>query len=215
MFTGIIEEIGYVKSFNSVSGGAKLEVCCSDVLSDLKIGDSICINGVCETVTSVNKSGFCVDISEETLSVTNFMVLAQNDKLNLERALTLNSRLGGHIVSGHVDCKGVISSIDKLSDFYNISVMIPPEFIKYVVYKGSIAVNGISLTVSEINGCRFTVAVIPHTYQNTNLHCLNIGKNVNIETDILGRYVEKMMLLNDNKNDTRINMEFLQENGFV
>ena len=215
MFTGIVEEIGYVKSFNRAPGGAKLEVNCSDILDDLKIGDSVCINGVCETVTSVNNSGFSVDVSDETLSVTNFVVLAKNDHLNLERALTLNSRLGGHIVSGHIDCKGMINSVEKLSDFYNISVMIPPEYMKYVVYKGSVAVNGISLTVSEVRKAGFSVAVIPHTYQNTNLQYLNIGKNVNIETDILGRYVEKLLSGDNNKIENNISMEFLQENGFV
>lgn len=216
MFTGIIEDIGYVKSFDSVSGGAKLEVQCSvEFLKDVKIGDSICINGVCETVTKINSDGFCFDISAETLSVTNFSSLKQNDELNLERALTLKSRLGGHIVSGHIDCKGTITAVEKLSEFYSISVEIPKEFSKYVVYKGSVTVNGISLTVADIQNNIFKVAVIPHTYSNTNLRSLDVGNFVNIETDILAKYVEKLLYSGNNKKESNIDMAFLKENGFV
>ena len=216
MFTGIVEDIGYVKRFNKTSDGAKLEVSCSvELLNDTKLGDSICINGVCETVTAINSDGFCVDISAETLSVTNFSLLKQNDELNLERALTLSSRLGGHIVSGHIDCKGVITSVEKHSDFYNLFVEIPKDFSKYVVYKGSVTVNGISLTVADVQNDIFKVAIIPHTYGNTNLKCLNIGDIVNIETDILARYVEKLLYSDNNKKESNIDMAFLEENGFV
>ena len=216
MFTGIIEDIGYVKRFTATSDGAKLEVRCSvELLNGTKLGDSICINGVCETVTAINPDGFCVDISAETLSVTNFNSLRQNDELNLERALTLNSRLGGHIVSGHIDCKGVITSIEKHSDFYNLYIKVPQEFSKYIVYKGSVTVNGISLTVADVQNDIFKVAIIPHTYGNTNLKCLNIGDIVNIETDILARYVEKLLYSDNNKKESNIDMAFLEENGFV
>lgn len=216
MFTGIIEDIGYVKRFTATSDGAKLEVRCSvELLNGTKLGDSICINGVCETVTAINPDGFCVDISAETLSVTNFNSLRQNDELNLERALALNSRLGGHIVSGHIDCKGVITSIEKHSDFYNLYIKVPQEFSKYIVYKGSVTVNGISLTVADVQNDIFKVAIIPHTYGNTNLKCLNIGDIVNIETDILARYVEKLLYSDNNKKESKIDMAFLEENGFV
>ena len=216
MFTGIIEDIGYVKRFTATSDGAKLEVRCSvELLNGTKLGDSICINGVCETVTAINPDGFCVDISAETLSVTNFNSLRQNDELNLERALTLSSRLGGHIVSGHIDCKGVITSIEKHSDFYNLYIKVPQEFSKYIVYKGSVTVNGISLTVADVQNDIFKVAIIPHTYGNTNLKCLNIGDIVNIETDILARYVEKLLYSDNNKKESKIDMAFLEENGFV
>lgn len=216
MFTGITEELGYVKSFTGASNGAKLEVrCSSDFLKDVKIGDSICINGVCETVTHINSDGFSVDVSDETVSVTNFSVLKANDALNLEKALTLNSRLGGHIVSGHIDCKGTIISIEKHSDFYDISVGIPNEYSKYIVYKGSVTVNGISLTVADIHDSIFKVAIIPHTYNNTNLKDLNIGEFVNIETDILARYVEKLLYSDNNKKESNLSVAFLQENGFV
>ena len=216
MFTGIIEDIGYVKRFTATSDGAKLEVRCSvKLLNGTKLGDSICINGVCETVTAINPDGFCVDISAETLSVTNFNSLRQNDELNVERALALSSRLGGHIVSGHIDCKGVITSVEKHSDFYNLFVEIPKDFSKYVVYKGSVTVNGISLTVADVQNDIFKVAIIPHTYGNTNLKCLNIGDIVNIETDILARYVEKLLYSDNNKKESKIDMAFLEENGFV
>ena len=213
MFTGIVEETGEIKNFIRYSNGAEVEVACKKVLEGTKIGDSISINGVCETVTSVSQSGFRAKISDETLCVTTFSNFRQGDIVNLERALTLNSRLGGHIVSGHVDCIGKLVNIENLSDFYNLEFEIPSEQEKYVVYKGSITVNGVSLTVAKVNGNVFEIAVIPHTYENTNLKGLNVGNFVNIETDILGKYVEKMLSVRDNKSD--ISMEFLQENGFV
>ncbi len=215
MFTGIIEEKGFVKSFAKISDGAEIEISCKTVLDDTKIGDSIAINGVCETVTEISTlSGtFKAKVSAETLAVTTFKDLKTGDVVNLERALTLNSRLGGHIVSGHVDSAGKLVSVENLSEFCNMTFEIPSENSKYIVYKGSVAVNGVSLTVAKAENNKFTVAVIPHTYQNTNLSKLKTGDFVNIETDILGKYVEKMLSVRDNKTD--ISMEFLQENGFV
>lgn len=213
MFTGIIEEIGKIKSFKKDSNGATVEVECSLVLEDTKLGDSIAINGVCQTVIELSSNSFKARVSDETLKVTTFENLKSGNIVNLERALTLSSRLGGHIVSGHVDCRGKFTKIEKLTDFYNLEFEIPQEQTKYVVHKGSITINGISLTVAEINQNRFKVAIIPHTFENTNLKALNIGDNVNIETDILGKYVEKMLSSKDN--DSKISMSFLQENGFV
>lgn len=213
MFTGIIEEIGKIKSFKKDTNGATIEVECSLVLEDTKLGDSIAINGVCQTVIELSPNSFKARVSDETLKVTTFENLKSGDIVNLERALTLNSRLGGHIVSGHVDCKGKFTKIEKLTDFYNLEFENPQEQTKYVVHKGSITINGISLTVAEINQNRFKVAIIPHTFENTNLKALNVGDNVNIETDILGKYVEKMLSAKDN--NSKISMTFLQENGFV
>ena len=213
MFTGIIEEIGEIKNFSKLSVGAVVEVACSEVINGTKIGDSISINGVCETVTDLTSYSFFAKISDETLRVTTFNGLKTGAKVNLERALTLNSRLGGHIVSGHVDCVGKLVNIEKLSDFYNLDFEIPSEQEKYVVYKGSVAVNGISLTIAQVYGNIFRVAIIPHTYENTCLKTLSAGDYVNIETDILGKYVEKMLSVRDNKKD--ISIEYLQENGFV
>ena len=215
MFTGIVEETGTIKSFNALSNGAKLEVECKKILSDINIGDSICVNGVCQTVIEYTDSSFTVMLSDETLNITNFSSAKQGDYVNLERALTLNTRLGGHIVSGHTDCIGKLISVEELSEFYNLRFEIPFEMTRYVVYKGSITVNGISLTVAKIQNNIFTVAVIPHTYQNTVLKYLKQGDSVNIETDILAKYVEKLLGLNDNKTNSNISMEFLKENGFV
>lgn len=213
MFTGIIEEIGEIKTFSKLSNGAVVEVVCNKVLEGTKIGDSISINGVCETVIELKNSSFLAKISDETLAVTTFSNLKQGDKVDLERALTLNSRIGGHIVSGHVDCVGRILKIEKLSQFYNLEIELPYDFSKYVVYKGSITINGISLTVATAAENRFTVAIIPHTFENTILKYLNTGDFVNIETDILARYIEKMLSVRDN--DKKITVGFLQENGFV
>ncbi len=215
MFTGIIEELGKIKSFERFSNGAELTVECKDILSDIKIGDSICVNGVCQTVTEFNSTSFSVMLSDETLNVTNFSDTKQGDYVNLERALALNSRLGGHIVSGHIDCTGRLISLKKLSNFYNLEFEIPQENSKYVVYKGSVTIDGISLTVAEVNENRLTVAIIPHTYENTVLKYLKTGDSVNIETDILAKYVEKLLGFKDNKTKDTINMEFLKENGFV
>lgn len=213
MFTGIIEETGKIKSFQRNSNGATLEVEADIVLENTKIGDSISVNGVCQTVVSMDTNSFKVRVSDETLNVTTFEFLKLSDIVNLERALTLNSRIGGHIVSGHVDCKGKFTHIERLSEFYNLEFEIPKNQTKYVVKKGSITVNGISLTVADISDNKFRVAIIPHTFENTNLKNLKMGDFVNIETDILGKYVEKMLLSKDN--DSKISMTFLQENGFA
>lgn len=213
MFTGIIEEIGEIKSFTHGSNGATIVVQCKNVLADTKLGDSVAINGCCQTVVDMGEDFFSARVSDETLNITNFASLKSGDKVNLERALTLNSRLGGHIVSGHVDCVGKLVQKEQLTDFYNLDFEIPQNQEKYVVYKGSITVNGISLTVANIDKNIFRVAVIPHTYLNTNLQNLKIGDFVNIETDILGKYVEKLLSAKDN--NSRISLEFLQENGFV
>ncbi len=215
MFTGLIEETGYVKSLVKNTNGATLVITCKLILGDIKIGDSICVNGVCETVTNIFSDGFEVRISDETLGVTNLGNLKNGDILNLERALTLNSRLGGHIVSGHIDCVGKLTNIEKLSDFYNLTFEIPENYSKYIVYKGSVAISGISLTIAKTTDNIFKVAIIPHTYQNTNLKNTKIGDFVNIETDILGKYVEKMLSANDNKEENTISIDFLKENGFV
>lgn len=213
MFTGIIEEIGTVKSFSKDTNGATVCIECHTVLENTKLGDSIAINGACQTVTDLTNTTFSARVSDETLSVTNFANFKTGSQVNLERALTLNSRLGGHIVSGHVDCCGKYISIEQLTDFYNLTFEVPESNAKYIIHKGSVTVNGISLTVAKIERNMFTVAIIPHTYSNTNLKNLSLGDSVNIETDILGKYIEKFLSAKDNNNS--ISMKFLQENGFV
>ena len=212
MFTGIIEEIGEIKALQITSKGAKLEVLCDKVLNDVKLGDSIAINGCCQTVIHFSKNTFCTEVSPETLNVTNFSKLKNGQKVNLERALTPSSRMGGHIVQGHVDLTGTLLKVEKLDNFYNL--YFETNDTKYIVQKGSITINGISLTVADVNETCFKIAVIPHTYQNTTLQHTKIGEIVNIETDILGRYIEKFLSVNNNKK-SNINMEFLIENGFA
>ena len=199
MFTGIVEEIGRVKSFD----GAKLVVECKKVLKNTQIGDSIAIDGCCQTVVDMTSNSFTADVSNETVSITTFKTFKSGRNVNLERALTPSTRIGGHFVQGHVD--GTAKYIG------NMTFELPQELDKYVVYKGSITVNGVSLTVSKNENRKFSVAIIPHTLENTNLKELKTGDSVNIETDILGRYVEKFLYLKNNN----ITEEFLKENGFM
>lgn len=197
MFTGIVEEIGKIKSFD----GKRLVVECSKVLEGTQLGDSISINGCCQTVVSMSSNSFSADVSAETLRVTKGFKTGEN--VNLERALTPQTRMGGHIVQGHVD--GVARYLGEMR------FEVPKELDKYIVYKGSITVNGVSLTVSRAEGNTFCVAIIPHTLENTNLKDLKTGDLVNIETDILGRYVEKFLSTKDNN----LTEDFLKENGFM
>lgn len=213
MFTGIIEEIGKVSEFIKFGSGAQIKVECSKVLNDTQIGDSISINGCCQTVTGIGNNYFTADVSNETLNVTNFNEVKIGSSVNLERALTPTTRMGGHIVQGHVDCTGSFILYEKHSDFYTLMFQIPEEMSRYVVKKGSIAINGVSLTVADVKGQIISVAVIPHTYKNTTLSMLRSNEIVNIETDILGRYIEKF--LSSNNNNSRLDENFLKENGFM
>ena len=208
MFTGIIEEVGKVSTITD----EKIIISAQTVLNGTKIGDSIAVNGVCLTVTKINTNSFEADISPETMKVTSLGNLKTGSAVNLERAMRADGRFGGHIVSGHIDGLGKGKSILKENDFYKISIELPIELTKYSVKKGSISIDGISLTIADIKDNIITVAVIPHTFRNTNLQNLRIGDFVNIETDILGKYVEKFLSTSDNR--TGISMEFLMENGF-
>lgn len=215
MFTGIVEEIGTVKEFSKSGSSALITVECKKILNDVKMGDSISIDGVCQTVTQFDKNSFLAQVSAETLNLTSFSTLKTGQKVNLERALTLNSRLGGHIITGHVDGLGKIKNIQKLSDFYNIKFEIEKNLAKYIAKKGSVAINGISLTIANANLNEFEIAVIPHTFENTNLKNLKISDFVNIECDILAKYVEKLLSTDNNKNyTTLVDENFLKENGF-
>lgn len=197
MFTGIVEEIGKIKSFN----GEKLVVECKKVLENTQLGDSIAIDGCCQTVVDLTSNTFSTDVSPETLRIIKGF--KTGELVNLERALTPQSRMGGHIVQGHVD--GVAKYLGDMR--FEVS----PELDKYIVYKGSITVNGVSLTVSKSEKNIFSVAIIPHTLENTNLKDLHVGDLVNIETDIVGRYVEKFLSTKDNN----LTEDFLKENGFM
>ena len=208
MFTGIIEELGEIRQITS----SKITVNCKIVLENTKIGDSIAVNGVCLTVTEILPKGFCADISPQTFLVTALGELNCDSFVNLERAMPANGRFGGHIVSGHIDGKGKFISCTKNSEFYELKILLEQEQANYVVKKGSIAINGISLTIAEINRNEITLAIIPHTYENTSLKSLKNGDFVNIEVDIMAKYIEKFLSTRDNK--SRISLEFLQEHGF-
>ena len=210
MFTGIVEEVGQIISTTPT----KLSIKCSKVLDDVKVGDSIAVNGVCLTVTSFDKEKFSADVSYETKKVTTLNRLNNGDNVNLERALLANSRFGGHIVSGHVDCVGKLTKLEQNNEFYKFEIEFPSsEYSQYYVKKGSISVDGISLTIADTYNDTVSVAVIPHTFKNTNLCFRKIGDYVNIEFDILSKYVEKNFLIKYNKSN--ITEDFLKDNGFM
>ena len=208
MFTGIIEELGKVEKLTN----NQITITAKTALDGTKIGDSIAVNGVCLTVTNINTNSFCADVSPETMKVTALGNLKTGSFVNLERALPADGRFGGHIVSGHIDDRGKCISIKKVTDFYELIIELTDDCSKYVVKKGSIAINGISLTIAEVSGNIIKIAIIPHTFENTNLKTLQSGDYVNIETDIFAKYIEKFLSTSDNK--TGISMEFLMENGF-
>lgn len=211
MFTGLVEEIGKIKSLTRFGGGLKLEIACTSVLKDIKLGDSICVEGVCQTAVHFDGSSFTAEAVEETLKKTTFKNLKSGTPVNLETSLTLEKKLGGHFVLGHVDCVGKITSIKKLSSSALYSISFPDSFSKYIVHTGSIALNGVSLTVADYSVNNFTVSIIPHTLQVTTLNLLKTGDEVNLEFDILSKYVEKNM--NGNREE-ELTLDKLLENGF-
>jgi len=214
MFTGLIEELGIVRIINRLSYGASVFIECRNILDDLNIGDSVAVNGVCQTVTKLENNGFAVDVSQETIDISTFKYLETGTKVNLERAMKANGRFGGHIVSGHVDGTGKF--LKKISqgvfEIYYFSA--PEEISRYMVYKGSVCVDGISLTIASLENNVFTVAVIPQTSANTNLSLLKSGNYVNLESDIFAKYIEKFVSKTDNTTD-KITVGFLEEHGFM
>ena len=195
MFTGIIEETGTVKCLEHSSGGACLDLRGQTVLSDLKVGDSIAVNGVCLTATAVSTEGFRTDLSPETLARSALGGLRVGDLVNLERPLTPTGRLGGHFVQGHVDAVGTITSLDSLADEnWWLTVDVPDELLRHFVLKGSVAIDGISLTVTNCDASNFGVSVVQYTLSNTNIGQWEEGELVNLEIDILAKYVEKLLL---------------------
>lgn len=192
MFTGIIEEVGKVKMIQR-GNITKIAVECKKVLDDVRIGDSIAVNGVCLTVTNIGKDLFTSDIMYETLKTSNLGSLKIGSIVNLERALSISGRLNGHIVTGHVDTVGTIIDKNKINGTTTFKIKIDERYSKYVADKGSIAVDGISLTVVESSASYFTVSIIPHTENNTTLNIKRIGDTVNIEVDILSKYAERLL----------------------
>ena len=212
MFTGIVEEIGAVRSVTdgSIDIGAKL------VLEGTKIGDSIAVNGVCLTVTTLRGDGFTADVMPETIRRSNLGTLRNGDGVNLERAMAAEGRFGGHIVSGHIDGVGTITNQRKEGIATWVTISAPPEILRYIVEKGSVAIDGISLTVAAVTDTDFSVSLIPHTGDATSLLQKKCGNQVNLENDIVGKYVERLMNTAgaSQKSESRITLDFLQENGF-
>lgn len=213
MFTGLIQEVGTVEIIKKSNASIILTVKADKVLNEVRIGDSIAINGACQTVIELNDSTFSVFVSAETLSVTTFSKFKVGSVVNLERTLRLSDRLDGHMVSGHVDGIAKLCAKNKVGDAYEFIFEAENRLCKQIVKKGSVTIDGISLTVADITDKLFKIAVIPHTYENTNLCTLTIGDNVNIETDIIAKYVEKYLSSNDNRSN--IDMNFLERNGFL
>ena len=217
MFTGIIEELGVIQEIKKSSKSAKLLIKANKVLENTNVGDSICTNGVCLTVTDLKANSFEADVMAETLRRSNLGDLTVGSKVNLERALTLESRLGGHIVSGHIDGVGEIISLVKEDNATWVTVKAKSDILRYVVLKGSITIDGISLTVAYVDENVFKVSIIPHTAQETTLLNKSIGETVNLECDVISKYVEKLMGLTtkeENKKNTLLTEDFLKENGF-
>ena len=215
MFTGIVEEIGTVLDIEKGSQSAVLHIQCKEVLAGTKIGDSIAVNGVCLTVTTMNNTGYTADVMCETLNRSSLGNLKRGSRVNLERAMAADGRFGGHMVAGHVDGVGKIISIrrDETAVWYQISST--PEVLRYVVEKGSITMDGISLTVAKVGKSDFQVSIIPHTQTHTILADKDVGSVVNLETDIIGKYVEKLLQPKEpEKQESKITMEFLMEHGF-
>ncbi|CUT03391.1 riboflavin synthase [Candidatus Kryptobacter tengchongensis] len=193
MFTGIIEEVGKVKSVVQKGKARVFAISSEKLLNDIKIGDSVAVNGVCLTVFEKLNEYFKVEAVEETIKKTNLGNLKTGDRVNLELSLKLGDRLGGHIVLGHVDTTGVIENILKLKNSWIFEIKFPSEFRKYIIPKGSIAVDGISLTIAEVDDGKFKVSIIPFTWENTNLKFKRSGDRVNLEFDFFGKYIESFL----------------------
>ncbi|WP_316568242.1 riboflavin synthase [Neobacillus sp. YIM B06451] len=218
MFTGIIEEIGTISRIASTGISMVLTIEAKKVLEDVNLGDSISVNGVCLTVTSFEKSRFTVDVMPETVKATNIKDLKPGSKVNLERAMAAGGRFGGHFVSGHIDGTGTIVRKNKMANAVYYEIEAAPSIIPFLILKGSVAVDGTSLTIFDVTGDTFTVSLIPHTLSETILSLKEAGDSVNIECDMLGKYVHH--ILNPGKSETgkkkpEITAQFLEKNGFI
>ncbi len=214
MFTGLIEEVGKVTSIKEIAGKRRLMIAAREVTKELKKGDSVAVSGGCLTAIDITPNAFGADLAEETWVRTSFSRIKEGAVVNLELPMRADGRMGGHIVQGHVDGTGTFVGLDKIpgGEDYWLHIEVPPELERYIVFKGSIAIEGISLTVARIEGKRMTIAIIPHTYEMTNVHSLRPGDPVNLETDIIAKYVEK--LLGGERVSGAISLETLVAQGF-
>ena len=211
MFTGIIEEKGVIKSIKTGGRSARIVISAVKILEDMKVGDSINTDGVCLTVTEFSPTSFTVDVMPETMLRSTFGKLKPGSHVNLERALLLSDRLGGHLVNGHIDGTGIISRIRKDENAVWLSITAENPILRYIVEKGSVAIDGISLTVVNVDRHSFEVSVIPHTQAETTILTKKTGNAVNIECDIIGKYVEKL----GSPGKEIIDIDFLAQNGFI
>lgn len=216
MFTGLIEEIGTIKSIRKGAKSAEISILGDLVTKDTHIGDSIAVNGICMTVTSISGNIFTADAMAETMRRTSLGTLKEGSKVNLERAMPANGRFGGHIVAGHIDGTGQITGFEKEDNAVWITIKTDTNILKYIVEKGSITIDGVSLTVAYVDNACFKVSIIPHTAANTILLDKKQGDIVNLENDIIGKYVEKLIGMN-NVNDvgSKIDEDFLMQHGFI
>jgi riboflavin synthase len=214
MFTGIIEEVGRVASIEQHGEDRRITIAAGDAAKQLKTGDSVAVSGVCLTALDIKPGSFCADLAPETWERTSFSRLSERALVNLELPMKANGRFGGHIVQGHADGVGTLVALDRIADSQNWQLLIelPPEVEKYTVYKGSICIEGISLTVAKLEGRICTVAIIPHTVEMTNLNSLKPGDPVNLEADLIAKYVEKVMT-REPAEDT-LSVEELVRQGF-
>ncbi len=214
MFTGLTEEIGSVRHVVSGAEWGSIAIGCRNVLSGTKIGDSIAVNGVCLTVTDLKKDGFTADVMAETLHRSSLGTLRQGDPVNLERAMPADGRFGGHIVAGHIDGTGVLSRKERIGNAVLLEISAAPAILYEIVEKGSIAIDGVSLTVVSVNESGFTVSIIPHTGAQTILLEKNTGSTVNLETDVIAKYVRRFTSPAPEEKKTTLTLDFLRENGF-
>ncbi len=218
MFTGIVEEMGAVRAVDKTLAGTRLRLLAKLILDDLPLGASVSVNGACLTVVDVDDQGFAVDVSPETLSVTTLGELATGDPVNLERAMKLSERIGGHLVSGHVDGVGEIASRRQDGNAVVLTIEAPPEIMRYCVPKGSMTVDGISMTINGVQDRSFSLAVIPHTAQSTTLGMKQAGARVNLESDLIGKYVERLLQERGQlpkKPAPVIDKDYLQKKGLI
>jgi riboflavin synthase len=214
MFTGIIEEVGRVTSITNQNENRRLTVAASHLVKELKKGDSIAVSGVCLTAIEITPTSFGADLADETWHLTSFSRIQPGALVNLELPMRADGRFGGHIVQGHVDGTGKFLALDEIpgADSYWLRIEIPPDLARYVIFKGSLSIEGISLTVAKVEGTRVTVAVIPHTTEMTNLKSLKPGDPVNLEVDMIAKYVEKM--IRGESSNSSITIERLVQQGF-
>jgi len=215
MFTGIIQAEGEIAKIEPRNGDWKVTINVGKLdMSDVQIGDSIAANGICLTAIEFTDRYYVADVSGETLSVTNAGDWHEGTPVNLEKALTLQDRLGGHLVSGHVDGVGTVKSISQDARSWRFEIEAPLEICKYIAAKGSICINGVSLTVNSVDDCVFGVNIVPHTLQETTIKHFEVGSKVNLEVDLLARYLERMMTAPQPEQNNNITAEFLAENGY-